>query len=247
MLAKRSCLAMALWGTGLLAGVPGRATAGEQVLLLLGVVRGDSPDPALRRSLRAHLEHGGEQLGTGSLSPADQRCDSQHCVEQLAAQHGATLVLLARVQENANHDYYLTLALFDRARRIPLYDESPCEGCTPAQLASRLSTQADRLLATHRSQPAAPPIQAGFMSPVRAPGVSALPSLAAARSAGALPGMRQRAGQDAASFHPQQILLAGGIGLLGIGLLSLSIGLSVKSKELIMQEMQDVSMMSSVH
>lgn len=124
-----------------------RVVADEGVLLV-GILRGDRADSKLTKLLSEHLARSGQrQLSRGSLTPADQLCSRQECLEKLAQRESVKLLLTVHIPAQPEHGpAVLTTALYDAEHRIPFVAEAVCEQCSPEKLMRMLSEQSDKVL-----------------------------------------------------------------------------------------------------
>jgi hypothetical protein len=125
-----------------------RRVVADEGVLLVGITRGDRADSKLTKLLSEHLARSGQrQLSRGSLTPADQLCTRQECLEKLAQRESAKLLLTAHIPAQPEHGpAVLTTALYDAEHRVPFVAEAVCEQCSPDKLMRMLSEQSDKVL-----------------------------------------------------------------------------------------------------
>ncbi|MBP6742004.1 MAG: hypothetical protein KA244_04115, partial [Deltaproteobacteria bacterium] len=113
-----------------------RRVVADEGVLLVGIMRGDRADNKLTKLLSEHLARSGQrQLSRGSLTPADQLCTRQECLEKLAQRESAKLLLTAHIPAQPEHGpAVLTTALYDAEHRVPFVAEAICEQCSPDKL-----------------------------------------------------------------------------------------------------------------
>lgn len=160
------------------------ARADERGLLLLGVFRGHESnrrlDAELTRALEQRLRKAGESTTQPTaLPPRERRCASQECLDQLAERSGIERILGADVERGEDHSRFLTVWLYDAARKIPAQRSQGCERCDEDRVASALATMTAELLREHDHGAAAP-------GPTQAPS-AATPRARAQRPAAAAP------------------------------------------------------------
>ena len=132
---------------GLLGQWPGATRAQgappDETILLVGVTRGQRSDARLARTLEEHLRLTGETLTpSGRLAPAERLCGDGECLEQLARREHAVLAMTVNVRDSGPQSYFVTLALVDAQRRLPVQNEGVCDACS----ADELADQAQRLV-----------------------------------------------------------------------------------------------------
>lgn len=146
------CLCGALPRTG-----RAQAPLPEETILLIGVNRSVSRDQRsdgrLARSLEEHLRHTGETVASStSLSAAERQCSDGECLERLARREHARLALTVLLRDSGPQSYFITMALLDAERRVPVQTESVCDACTADDLATRLNDLSDKTLRLHRER-----------------------------------------------------------------------------------------------
>ncbi len=128
-----------LWGTG-------AASANEEPVVVLGVWKEGRSDPALWHRLTEHLARNGERVvPTPRLSPSEQQCLSQECLDRLATRSAAKFVLSVTAQRSGPDNLYLTGLLYDSVRHWPRQATLDCAGCKGEVLSTRVTDLADKL------------------------------------------------------------------------------------------------------
>lgn len=125
----------------------------EEAILLVGVTHGQRSDGRLARTLEEHLRRTGEIVAPSTaLFAAERLCSDGECLEQLARREHAQLALTVQVRDSGPQSYFITMALLDTRRRVPIQTESVCDACSAEDLATRLSDLSDKALRLHRER-----------------------------------------------------------------------------------------------
>ncbi len=210
---------MGLWPSAALA----QAAAPDESLLLVGVTRGQRSEPRLGRTLEEHLRRSGETLVSGArLTAAERLCGDGECLEQLARREHAVLVMTVHVRDSGPQSYFVTLALFDAQRRLPVQSEAVCDSCTTDELQTKLNDLSDRTLQLYRQRPQSATGSAGGAAALAptAPSVSA-PDASPGAGGPGHPG-------PLTHLTTQRKIIAGVLGAAALGVLIPSIFWSVK-------------------
>lgn len=176
----------------------------DERVLVVGVSKTKGSDGRLAKSLSEHLQHAGMMLTEGALSASDRACESLDCLEELAKREGAQMALTAKVQENAPNSFFITMALFDAARRAPFQETALCDQCNHEALVGKLSDLADKLVSQCREARQHP----NSGNPTQAPYVPSVPLVP-------LPGtdpVQRPQVQQGFKLSPQRKILAGVLG-----------------------------------
>ena len=138
-----------LWpGTACAQGVPP-----DETILLVGVTRGPRSDARLARTLEDHLRLTGETLAASTrLGPTERLCSDGECLELLARREHAVLAMTVNVRDSGPQSYFVTLALVDAQRRLPVQTESVCDACSADELATKLNDLSDKTLHLYRAR-----------------------------------------------------------------------------------------------
>jgi len=124
----------------------GAASANEEPVVVLGVWKEGRSDPALWHRLTEHLARNGERVvATPRLSPSEQQCLSQECLDRLAVRSAAKFVLSVTAQRSGPDNLYLTGLLYDSVRHWPRQATLDCAGCKGEVLSTRVTDLADKL------------------------------------------------------------------------------------------------------
>jgi len=201
-----------------------RAQSGQpdETILLVGVTRGPRSDARLARALEDHLRLTGETIApSGHLGPAERLCSDGECLEQLARREHAVLAMTVNVRDSGPQSYFLTLALVDAQRRLPVQSEAVCDTCSADELATKLNDLSDKTLHLYRQRLSNPPGPGAV--PAADPG-HLLPTWPAAKVLGPVP----PAAGPFAQLTPGRKILAGVLGVAALGVLIPSIFWSVK-------------------
>lgn len=209
---------------GLLALLP-RATKAqggpdEETVLLVGVTHGPRSEVRLGRGLEEHLRLTGEPVVASTrLTAAERLCSDGECLERLARREHAGLAVTVSLRDSGPQSYFVTLALFDVQRRLPVQAESVCDACGPDELATKLNDLSDKTFRLYRER-----LQQG--SPPRAQ--PAGESLALAPGAATAVGVPPSPREGRQPLSRQRKIIAGVLGAAALGMLIPSIFWSVK-------------------
>ncbi|HRI50672.1 MAG TPA: hypothetical protein PLW65_10860 [Pseudomonadota bacterium] len=199
-------------------GSQAQGVPAEETVLLVGVTRGQRGEARLARGLEEHLRLTGETLAASSrLTPAERLCSDGECLEQLARREHAGLAVTVSLRDSGPQSYFVTLALFDVQRRLPVQTESVCDACGPDELLTKLNDLSDKTFRLYRAR-----LQQG--AGVRSVGESSARVLDAA--SGPLPAAAPPAGR--APLPTRRKIIAGVLGAAALGILIPSIFWSVK-------------------
>lgn len=199
-------------------GSQAQGVPAEEIVLLVGVTRGQRGEARLARGLEEHLRLTGETLAASSrLTPAERLCSDGECLEQLARREHAGLAVTVSLRDSGPQSYFVTLALFDVQRRLPVQTESVCDACGPDELLTKLSDLSDKTFRLYRAR-----LQQG--AAVRPVGESSPRVLDAA--SGPLPAAAPSDGR--APLSTRRKIIAGVLGAAALGVLIPSIFWSVK-------------------
>jgi hypothetical protein len=232
MRAARYCVvAAALAGLlGQAGGLPAaRAQGGpnDETVLLVGVTHGTRVDPRLGRTLEEHLRLTGEVMASSArLTSTERVCSDGECLEQLAHREHAVLAITANVRDSGPKSYFLTLALVDAQRRLPVQNEAVCDTCTPDELATKLNELSDKTIHLYRERRNPP------ASALPAPATDNPPSASVVQPPGSEPGARAPAdpqsGGPFTHLTTRRKIIAGVLGAAALGVLIPSIFWSLK-------------------
>ena len=208
---------------GLLGQLPresqAQAAPTEETVLLVGVTHGQRSEARLARGLEEHLRLTGETLAPSSrLTPAERLCSDGECLERLARREHAGLAVTVSLRDSGPQSYFVTLALFDAQRRLPVQTESVCDACGPDELATKLSDLSDKTFRLYRAR----------LQPGAGPGVGPL-GVSPLRAVEAASGPAGTAAAPARTQLPtRRKIIAGVLGAAALGVLIPSIFWSVK-------------------
>lgn len=201
-------------------GSQAQGVPAEETVLLVGVTHGQRSEARLTRSLEEHLRLTGETLAASSrLTPAERLCSDGECLEQLARREHAGLAVTVSLRDSGPQSYFVTLALFDVQRRLPVQTESVCDTCGPDELATKLSDLSDKTFRLYRAR-----LQQGAGPGVRSLGESS-PRFVEPAS-GPPPAAAPPRGRPPLSTRRK--IIAGVLGAAALGVLIPSIFWSVK-------------------
>ncbi len=191
----------------------------EEIVLLVGVTHGQRSEARLARGLEEHLRLTGETLAASSrLTPAERLCSDGECLERLARREHAGLAVTVSLRDSGPQSYFVTMALFDAQRRLPVQTESLCDTCGPDELATKLSDLSDKTFRLYRAR----------LQPGAGPGVGPLgESSPRAVDAASGPAVAPPA-VGRAQLPTRRKIIAGVLGAAALGVLIPSIFWSVK-------------------
>ena len=199
-------------------GSQAQGVPAEETVLLVGVTRGQRGEARLARGLEEHLRLTGETLAASTrLTAAERLCSDGECLERLARREHAGLAVTVSLRDSGPQSYFVTLALFDVQRRLPVQTESVCDACGADELATKLNDLSDKTFRLYRAR-----LQQG--AGVRSVGESAPRVLDAA--SGPLPPTASPGGR--APLPTRRKIIAGVLGAAALGVLIPSIFWSVK-------------------
>ena len=195
-----------------------QARAGEaEPLLFLGIQRSTTIDKLASQIIVEQLQDRGETLlPTTGLSDTDRRCRRLQCLNPLAAQRKAALVLDGDVQQvvGQNRSLRIVMHLYDSRKRQQHEQENLCVDCDETKLGILLANTTTDLLVQYRKMDAAMDQLAALLdaTPVAIQDRSAPPSKNPDGSAGLptlptappLPGPSQPAGEQRPVGAPSQ-------------------------------------------
>jgi hypothetical protein len=194
-----------------------QVAAADETILLVGVTRGPRSDSRLARTLEEHLRLTGETLTAGAhLTAAERLCGDGECLEQLAKREHAVLAITVNVRDSGPQSYFLTLALVDAQRRLPVQSEAVCDACSADELTTRLNDLSDKTLHLYRQR-----LQAGTRTAADPEHPQAVGGPAAGLRPTGRPG-------PFAQLTTQRKIIAGVLGAAALGVLIPSIFWSVK-------------------
>lgn len=197
----------------------------DETILLVGVTHGQRSDGRLARALEEHLRRTGETVAPSTaLSAPERLCSDGECLEQLARREHALLALAVHVRDSGPQSYFVTMALLDTQRRVPIQTESVCDACSAEDLTARLSDLSDKALRLHRERLHAAPAPGGVpaVGPAIAPSSLPPPSGSERRGSGA------RGARPLARLTTGRKIAAGVLGAAALGVLIPSIFWTVK-------------------
>lgn len=193
------------------------ARAGEaEPLLFLGIQRSTTIDKLASQIIVEQLQDRGETLlPTTGLSDTDRRCRRLQCLNPLAAQRKAALVLDGDVQQvGQNRSLRIVMHLYDSRKRQQHEQENLCVDCDETKLGILLANTTTDLLVQYRKMDAAMDQLAALLdaAPVASQDRSAPPSKSPDGSPGLptlpaappLPGQSQPAGEQRPLGSPSQ-------------------------------------------
>lgn len=198
----------------------GQGLAAEETVLVVGVTHGSRSEARLGRGLEEHLRLTGETLAASTrLTAAERLCSDGECLERLARREHAGLAVTVSLRDSGPQSYFVTLALFDAQRRLPVQTESVCDACGPDELATKLNDLSDKTFRLYRErlqQGAHPGAGAVSESSPLAPGGVSQPKAPPSLPEGRRP------------LPTQRKIIAGVLGAAALGMLIPSIFWSVK-------------------
>lgn len=164
--APRPLLALCLLVSCILSARSVNAATGEPILFL-GIQRHTAIDRVASDQLMEYLaEHGESVLRSVALHDNERRCRHPQCLEALASDHRAALVVSGDVSSTGpNNTLRVQVRLFDARRRGSDDSQSEmenlCADCDETKLGILLSTTTANLIQRHRiTHPNPPPLPA---------------------------------------------------------------------------------------
>lgn len=127
-------------------------------------------EPQLMRELSQHLRRSGLTMTEGTSVDLTKPCDTPLCLEELARRENVGFLLSARIEEGAETNYAITMALYDSVRRTSLKESADCLQCSPVLLSYKINDLADKLISQCReARPAATPSNQSLNTPNQTP------------------------------------------------------------------------------